>query len=212
MSFEAVRAAYASRAVEYIEAIGGIEHVTDSDLDDVRAWAVGIDGRVLDVGSGPGQWTDYLRRAGVEIEGLEPVAEFLADARRRYPGSSFREGRAEELGVADGSLGGILAWYSLIHTDPAALGAVLEEFARALGPGGELLIGFFTGAELQAFDHAIARAYHWPADFLSETLEGAGFAVVDSRIDFDPELIPRPGNRNQGIIRAVLRDPAEPPP
>ncbi|MBL5974440.1 MAG: class I SAM-dependent methyltransferase [Candidatus Leucobacter sulfamidivorax] len=149
MSFEAVRAAYASRAVEYIEAVGGIEHVTDSDLDDVRAWAVGIDGRVLDVGSGPGQWTDYLRRAGVEIEGLEPVAEFLVDARRRYPGSSFREGRAEELGVADGSLGGILAWYSLIHTDPAALGAVLEEFARALGPGGGLLIGFFTGSELR---------------------------------------------------------------
>ena len=144
MSFESVCAAYGTRAAEYIEAVGGVDHVSEADRAHILAWARGVEGRVLDVGSGPGQWTDHLRRQGVAIEGVEPVPEFLAAARRRYPDSRYREGRAEDLPAPDRSLGGILAWYSLIHTEPDGIAAPLEEFARVLAPGGSLLLGFFT--------------------------------------------------------------------
>lgn len=203
MSFESVCAAYGSRAEEYIEAVGRIEHVEDEDRARIRSWATGISGRVLDIGSGPGQWTDYLRREGVEIEGVEPTPEFLAAARGRYPGSSFRAGRAESLDVDDASLAGILAWYSLIHTEPEDIDDALAEFARAVATGGSLLIGFFTGATLEPFEHAVTTAYHWPVELLSERIEAAGFTVRAVRARFDPELVPEPGRRPEAMIVAI---------
>ena len=148
MSFESVCAAYGARAAEYIEAVGGVEHASEADRAHILAWARGVEGRVLDVGSGPGQWTDHLRRQGVA--------------------------------------------------------APLEEFARVLAPGGSLLLGFFTGARLEPFDHAVATAYYWPTDLLAERLEQAGFAVRDVRVRFDPAQTPAPGRRPEAIIAAVL--------
>ncbi|MBO1901747.1 class I SAM-dependent methyltransferase [Leucobacter weissii] len=203
MSFEQVRAAYASLAGEYVEAVGRIGHASEADRECVGAWATGLRGRVLDVGSGPGQWTDHLRRQGVRIEGVEPVPEFLSAARRSYPESRFRAGRAERLGVADASLAGVLAWYSLIHMEPETVDIALEEFARALAPGGSLLVGFFTGAELEPFEHAIATAYYWPVDLLGSRIEAAGFAVGDVRARLDPSARPVPGRRPEAMIVAT---------
>lgn len=39
------------------------------------------------------------------------------------------------LDLTDGVLGGIVAWYSIIHTPPARLLVVFAEFHRVLGPG-----------------------------------------------------------------------------
>lgn len=206
MSFESVRDAYASRVHEYINAVGRIEHASEPDRERIRDWAAGVDGLILDVGSGPGQWTDYLRESGARIEGVEPVPEFVAAARARYPESTYREGRAERLRVADGELGGILAWFSLIHTDPRRLDECLREFARAIAPGGSLLVGFFAGERLEPFEHAVATAYYWPVAQLAERIESAGFTVRSSvRVDpvLSPGQAPGPGARPVASIVAV---------
>lgn len=183
MTFESVRLAYGARALEYVEAVGRREHIADSDLALVADWASKLKGKVLDVGSGPGQWTQFLASLGVEVEGVEPVPEFLAIAKETYPNVKFRQGRAERLDVPAQSLGGVLAWYSLIHTEPENLHKPLTEFARALRPGGGLALGFFTGPQLDAFDHAVTVAYCWPMDQLVAQIEEAGFSVthVESR-------------------------------
>lgn len=198
MTFEAVRDAYGARASEYIDVVGRIEHATELDRNRIVEWARGVEGPILDVGSGPGQWTDHLRRQGVDIEGVEPVPEFLHDARRRYPDTRFREGRAETLEVPDAGLGGILAWFSMIHTDPDHLGDALAEFARVLAPGGSLLIGFFTGSVLESFSHAVTTAYYWPVGLLSERIESAGFTVCDRRVS---AVVP--GRRPEATIVAT---------
>ncbi|WP_350348507.1 class I SAM-dependent methyltransferase [Agromyces sp. G08B096] len=203
MTFDAVRAAYGSRVAEYVEAVGEVEHVPDDDRRRILEWATGVTGPVLDVGSGPGQWTDLLRRAGVDIEGVEPVPEFVAQARRLYPDSRYHEGRAERLDAPDASLGGILAWYSLIHTDPEAIDPPLAEFARALAPGGSLLVGFFTGARLEPFEHAVVTAYYWPAKQLAGRIESAGFTIDAVHVRFDPGVAPGPGSRPQAIVVAT---------
>ncbi len=79
----------------------------------------------------------------------------------------------------DGALGGVLAWFSTIHHDPSRIGVPLAEFARTLRPGGSLLLGYFDGDALEAFDHAIAPAYRWPAYLLERALEDAGFRVME---------------------------------
>lgn len=191
-----VTAAYAGRAQEYIEAVGRIEHVERADLDFVGRWAKRVNGRILDIGSGPGQWTEWLRRAGHAVEGVEPVREFVASARAAYPDSRYRVGRAESLPEADAVLGGILAWYSLIHVPPLEIDRALGEFARVVRPGGSLLLGFFAADQQSRFDHAVAPAYFWPVPLLAARLERAGFEVH--------ETVYRPGRpeRAHGAIVA----------
>ncbi len=174
--------AYSRRAIDYVEAVGKIEHAEAEDREYLLEWARGIRGPVLDVGCGPGQWTDFLREHGVDIEGLDPSTAFVEHARRSYPLSRYRLGRAESLGVESESLCGLLAWYSLIHTQPREIDAALAEFARAVQPGGGILLGFFAGEMLEPFDHAITTAYYWPADALAERVERAGFTVTETRL------------------------------
>lgn len=196
MSLARVREAYSARAAEYAALFGAIEAADQRDRTRLLAWARGVDGPIVDVGCGPGQWTSYLAGQGVEIEGIDPVPAFVDEARRRYPGSTYRIGRADRLGVADATLGGVLAWYSLIHTDPDRIGLLLAEFARCVRAGGGLAIGFFEGPELAPFDHAVTTAYVWPLRLLSKQVERAGFAVIDTGTRTDP------GVRRHGLIVA----------
>jgi len=191
-----VRNAYANRATEYIDALGSIENSAQTDRDYLLGWARSVDGRLLDVGCGPGQWTNFFHEAGVDVEGLDPVEEFIHDARTRYPTTPFRGGRAQQLDVASDTLGGILAWFSLIHLHPRDIGEPLNEFARAIKPGGSLAVGFFDGPAREPFNHAVATAYYWSVESLTEELEKAGFSVFDAQTRHDP------GVRRQGVIVA----------
>lgn len=195
MSFEAVRASYGARANEYVAAVGDIDHVAAPDLALVQAWARGIDGPVLDVGCGPGHWTHYLTDVGIDAAGVDPVPAFIERAKVSYPGERYSLGRAEALGVDEGSLGGVLAWYSLIHVEPDQIGAALTEFARCIRPGGGLAVGFFTSSKLEAFDHAITTAYYWPVDLLMSRVEAAGFAVTHTETRAD-----RPARTHGAIL------------
>ncbi|WP_223165347.1 class I SAM-dependent methyltransferase [Lentzea indica] len=198
MTIEHTSRAYGQRADEYIDAVGTMEATSPVDRDLVGAWArKHSGGQILDVGCGPGQWTNWLREQGITVTGVDPTPEFLDRARTRYPDARFRAGRAEALDVAAGSLSGILAWFSLIHTPPHEVPAILDEFARCVEPGGGLLLGFFEGPELVPFDHKIVTAYFWPIDELSRVVEKAGFTVTsrDARVD--------PGSRRQGAITAI---------
>lgn len=56
------------------------------------------------------------------------------------------------------------------------------EFRRALTQRGTLLIGFFEGAAVERFDHAVTPAYRWPVDDLTEELVAVGFDVVESHV------------------------------
>ncbi|RLP73218.1 class I SAM-dependent methyltransferase [Mycetocola tolaasinivorans] len=188
--------AYGARSAEYVAVLGHIDATAAEDRDLLRTWARGITGEVLDVGCGPGHWTEYLRTEGVAIAGIDPVPSFVRYASERYPESRFLEGKAEHLPAADRSIGGILVWYSLIHTPPEELGAALAECARVLVPGGSLAIGFFTGPEIAPFDHAVVTAYAWPAAELAARIESAGFDVLETHERTDP------GARPHGAILA----------
>ncbi|WDF31984.1 hypothetical protein PTW37_08775 [Arthrobacter agilis] len=74
----------------------------------------------------------------------------------------------------------ILSWYSLIHHEPSTIRIPLLEFARALRPGGALLLGFFECAVIEKFAHAVAPAYGWPVSDLTDELTSAGFDVIET--------------------------------
>lgn len=192
-----VTAAYGARAAEYTAAVGRIEHVAAADLALIEPWAIGVSGAVLDVGCGPGQWTRHLHDLGADITGVDPTPEFISQARADHPNCTFRLGSAQHLDVADGSIGGILAWYSLIHVEPADLAHVCASLSRALTPGGGLAVGFFTGPTVGTFAHAITTAYRWPMSALADLLADAGFSVTHTEEREDP------GVRPHGAVLAI---------
>lgn len=154
--------------------------VHPSDRQIVETWAADIDGDVLDAGCGPGHWTNHLNGLGLDARGIDLVPSFIDHARSTYPGIRFDLGSIDDIDADDGSLGGVLAWFSTIHHHPDDIHVPLSEFARVLRPGGRLLLGFFSGSEIEPFDHAVTRAYRWPAERLREVLDAAGFEVQET--------------------------------
>jgi SAM-dependent methyltransferase len=144
-------------------------------------------GPVADLGCGPGHVTAQLRALGPTVFGIDLSPAMIARARQAYPDVRFDEGSMTALDLADGVLGGVLAWYSFIHTPPEALPQVFAEFDRVTAPGGHLLLGFFEAdEEVEAFDHKVSLAYRWPIDRLAEMVSRAGFAEV-ARLTREPE-------------------------
>ena len=197
---ERVTAAYSARADEYAALLGSMDAVHPDDRALVDAWAAGQSGPRVDAGCGPGHWTAHLARQGHRVSGIDAAPEFVEHARRTHGASvDFRVGSLDALPLADGSVDGVLAWYSLIHHEPSRIGGALAEFRRALAPGGGLLLGFFEGAAVEAFDHAVVTAYRWPVASLAALLDEAGFDVADVHTRTAPE------HRPHGAISAVRR-------
>lgn len=137
-------------------------------------------GPVADLGCGPGYIAGHLRDLGLDVFGVDLSASLIEHARRLYPDLRFSVGSMASLHAADGTLGGIVSWYSLIHTPAAEVPVYLAEFHRTLEPGGHLLLAFFEseGEPVVSFDHAVTTAYRWPIDSLAEMAGEAGFREV----------------------------------
>ncbi|NYJ18176.1 class I SAM-dependent methyltransferase [Nesterenkonia sandarakina] len=181
MANETSREAYSRRSTEYIELLGSMAAVHPADRQLVSTWARDA-GDVIDVGCGPGHWTNFLADQGTSIRGIDLVPEFIEHARHAYPATDFTAGSLDSLNADPGSVGGILSWYSLIHYEPEAIQVPLLEFSRVLKPGGTLLVGFFEGPTVEKFAHAVTPAYWWPIDDFCTELNAAGFDVVESHV------------------------------
>lgn len=177
-SLDEVSGSYTAWSAEYIERFATADKASTEDRALIRDWSGSLVGPVLDAGCGPGHWTAFLASAGLEVEGVDATPAFVAHARDAHPGRSFRLGDLRALGLAERSLGGVLAWFSLIHADPAEVPGVLRDLARALRPGGSLLLGFFAGPALQPFDHRVVTAWAWPLPWIGAAVEEAGLHVT----------------------------------
>ncbi|MFE2165003.1 class I SAM-dependent methyltransferase [Streptomyces sp. NPDC059447] len=188
-----VRASYDTVAVDYARLLGTELSGRPLDRGMLSAFAEYVrgDGRgdgsggrpVADVGCGPGRVTAHLAGLGVPTFGIDLSPAMVAVARRTYPGLRFDVGAMAALDVADGVLGGVLAWYSTVHTPPAELPALFTEFARVLAPGGHFLIAFKAGdrqARLEhAYGHPVGLDVYWtPPELIAGLLAGAGLTEV----------------------------------
>ncbi|HVV13280.1 class I SAM-dependent methyltransferase [Amycolatopsis sp.] len=194
----ATRSAYDAAAATYAELFR--DSLRDSPLDramlNAFAEAVGPNGPVADLGCGPGHVTAYLDGLGVAAFGVDASPAMIKLAREACPSLRFDVGSMAALNIADGSLGGVLSRWSIIHTPPPEVPAILAEFHRVLAPGGHLLLGFSAtegAAHLtQVFDHAVAPAYRWSPDHLAALLRKSGLAEVARMV-----REPQPTDRRQ---------------
>lgn len=139
-------------------------------------------GPVADLGCGPGRITAFLHSLGLAVFGVDVSPAMIAVARRTYPDLRFQEGSMTTLDLADSALGGIVAWYSIIHTPPPQLPTTFSEFHRLLAPGSPLLLAFHVGDECVHLDHAYGHsialdAYRLSPDRIEDLLRAAGLQV-----------------------------------
>ena len=95
--------------------------------------------RVLDVGCGYGQYTDYFRRIGAEVIGCDGAPSMLALARAAYPDCRFDQvDLMDRLPYEDGGFD--LLFCNQVLMDLPVLEGLFGEFFRVLSSGGTLYL------------------------------------------------------------------------
>lgn len=147
------RSSYDTDASGYAEKVRGLLDVSPYLRASLALFAELVHesggGQVADIGCGPGYVTGHLHDAGLEVFGIDLSPEMIAIARRDYPHLRFDVGTMTDLDLADDSIAGIVAFWSVIHVPDHAMPGVFEEFRRVLRPQGPLLVGFHVGDETQ---------------------------------------------------------------
>jgi SAM-dependent methyltransferase len=188
---DAIRDSYDTVAADYVKIVKGPETLDPVSRAMIDAFAElllagGAErGPVADVGCGPGWFTARLAAKGLDAFGVDLSPGMIEQARQRFPGLRFEVGSMTALDLPDGTLGGVLAFFSTHHTPPSHLPVVYAELHRVLAPGGLLLLGGHTGNDehyspQQAYGgHPVSYESHLvPADRIAELLAAAGFTVT----------------------------------
>jgi SAM-dependent methyltransferase len=167
----------------------------DREVLDRFSKKVGGRGRVCDLGCGPAQIARYLRDRGVDVLGLDLSAGMLAQAQRLNPDLQFVQSSMLALGLRSESLGGVAAFYSIIHIPRLQVVNALLEIRRVLQPGGLLLLAFHLGSEDSHHEELFGRPVSldvafFRTDEMSGYLRAAGFVVEQAveRAPYEPEI------------------------
>ena len=149
---------------------------------------------VVDLGSGSGMDVFYaagLVTPGGRVIGVDFTVEQLAKARRlaaAYDAVEFREGRIEELPLADHSVDVVIS-NGVINLCPDKA-TVFREAARVLRPGGRLAISDII-SERQFTEAIVCNPELWAAciggaaqqEVYLQAIEAAGFTIERIRVN-----------------------------
>jgi ubiquinone/menaquinone biosynthesis C-methylase UbiE len=190
MTNDPIAASYDAVAERYAEEIG--DELKDKPVD--RAWLnclveLAQAGTIADVGCGPGHVAAYLAEQGATVVGVDISPGMIAVASSRYPLIDFEIGSLLALPVGDAQWAGAVCPYSILHLAAEQRPAAFAEVARAITPGGWLLLSFHISDD----DHESGQAEHltqwWgkevdlefhflDPDVISDELEQQGFKVM----------------------------------
>jgi len=179
-----VRQSYEAVAEEYLERVRN--ELAGKPLDRALLACLAEEAEdgapVADLGCGPGHVAAWLAGRGVASVGIDLSPAMIAAGRRDYPQVEFRQGDFLGLPATDGEFAAAVAFYSIIHLQPAELGRAFGEIHRALRPGALFLVAFHIGSEVrhlaQWLGHEVDVDFRFfePSD-IAKAMERAGFRV-----------------------------------
>lgn len=113
------------------------------------------DAKVLDIGSGPGQFSDHIHRKGFDVQGVDMSPTMVKIAQEKYSDIHFDEMDMRNLDFSDNSFDGLLVAYSLIHIPSDEITSTLNEFSRVLKGDGYILVIAQKGEADQVVDEPL---------------------------------------------------------
>ncbi len=179
------RTSYDRVATEYARRINDELDHKPLERQLLAEFAKRVDGRIADMGCGPGHVAAYQQELGADVVGLDLSPAMIEQAHALHPMVEFAVGDMRSLPLEDDTLGGIVALYSLIHIPRAEVVAVLREFRRVLRPNGQLLVGFHIGEETRHFDEWWGESVDLDFNFfttaeMADYLAAADFTLEDT--------------------------------
>jgi ubiquinone/menaquinone biosynthesis C-methylase UbiE len=107
------------------------------------------DGLYLDIGCGTGNYTDALQRKGFRFIGIDPSFEMLEKAKSKNQQIDWRIGTAENTGLQNSSVDGIMASLTIHHWPDLKKG--FSELFRILKGNGSLVIFTSTPKQMKGY-------------------------------------------------------------
>lgn len=181
MSWERLRFSYDFVAAKYEERFRDELQGKPRDRELLEAFAGSVGDPIVEIGCGPGQVGVFVRERGRRVVGLDLSHEMAKLASRRLDGAVTADMRSLPLRPA--AVGGILAFYSVIHLRRRELESVLRAFHRVLRPDGRVLLSAHEGhgevrvAELLG-EPAPATATLFELAELTEAASAAGLDII----------------------------------
>jgi SAM-dependent methyltransferase len=181
---------YATIARGYREQLG--DELIGKPLDRafLDAFVERVKGLIVDVGCGPGHVASYIATRGAHVEGVDLSPEMIAEAIATHPNLVFRVADMFALPYANEALGGVVAFYAIVHLRTGELVTPFREYHRVLAPGGLCAIAFHAGTDTIHVDEMFGAAtsldfrFH-PPDAVIDALTTAGF-TIEARLDRAP--------------------------
>lgn len=142
-------------------------------------------GRLLDIRPGRGEWLELLARAGVPAYGVDPDAGVVAAGRERGLDIVHADVLGHLASVPDGSLAAVTGFHIAERLGFRGLVELADQAARALRPGGLLLLetpnpaNLVVGASARRSPPGGGRSLH--PEVLDFVLAARGFADVELR-------------------------------
>ena len=146
-----------------------------------------INGRILDVGSGPGQFAKHMLEKGFEVIGVDFSKEMVEIAKNKVPNVEFRHMDMRQLDFPDSSFDGVFSAYSLIHIPSEEVLKTLQGFHRVLKAGGYVEIAVQKGEADKIIDEPFMPTEKMFFNFFTEVriasyLKEAGFTIESQEI------------------------------
>lgn len=177
-SYDSAASAYAEHLFNELESKPLDRHLLNRFAEEIG------NGRVADLGCGPGHVTKYLSERGVAAFGIDISPEMIRVARTLCPELKFDTGDMTSLKLDDASLDGIVSFYSIVHLGAEQLTRVFTEWRRVVKAGGLILVAFHIGTESRHVDDLWGSAvsldfrFH-ETDKVARALNTAGFDVIE---------------------------------
>ena len=178
---------YDAVAKEYSEAFSDEHERKPKDQEILRRFSIEIRDKkpVWDFGCGPGQTARYLRDLGIEIAGLDLSEKILEQARTIHPDINFRKGDILQLEFDDDSIGGVVAFYAIVHFTEEQVETAFREAFRVLQPGGLFLFTYHIGEDTICIEEFLGKKVHidftfFNTDFISGCLRRIGFKKIET--------------------------------
>jgi len=143
-------------------------------------------GKLIDLGCGPGQTTKYLWDCGLTNSiGIDIAPVMVNVAKQLNPQLQFETASMLQLPYPDSTFGSAIAFYSIVHFNTEQIPAAFNEIRRILKYNGQLLFSFHVGNDVVHLNHLLGHEVDIDFHFFDTAaiihlLQASGFEVIDA--------------------------------